>query len=140
MNTFQRFGLNRFKTQEQNSQQNLLSYIFFYITFVYGIAFAFFKDTDMVRATALSGTAVPPIMWGVVSLTVILAVAFSIQYKWRKFAKHVGMAGFSLWFYIFLVALVTSAWFACFVIALPQVAFWVFWTTGINQDHGDKAL
>lgn len=140
MSTFSKFGLNRFKSQEQNSQQNLLSYIFFYITFAYGIAFAFFKDTDMVKGTALSGTAVPPIMWGAVSLLVILAVAFTIQYKWRKFAKYVGVAGFSLWFYIFLVASITAAWFAAFIVSLPMVLFWAFWFFGINADHGDRPL
>lgn len=139
MSTFSIFRLNRFKSQAANSQQNILSYIFFYITFMYGMAFSFFPHTREVEQSALAHS-FPPVLWGIISLIVILAVAFTIQYKWRKFAKHVGMAGFSLWFYIMLVALIGEAWFGAIIIAVPMVLFWLFWFLGINNDNGDKPL
>ncbi len=129
----------RFKSQPQNSQQNILSYLFFYITFMYGVTCAFFLDAAEVAAPALVALAIPPLVWGIISLLVILSVAFSIFFKWRNLAKTTGAAGFLLWVYVAIMAIITGSWFPLVVIILPMLVFWFFWFMGVNEDNGKQA-
>src|SRR5688572_23026191 len=111
--------LRRFKSQPQNSQQNILSYVFFYITFTYGVSYGFFFHTPAVQATAMATLAIPPLMWGFFSMVVILSVIFTIFFKWRKLAKFTGIAGFMLWVYVAFMAIITTSWFPLIVLITP---------------------
>jgi hypothetical protein len=68
-----------------------------------------------------------------------LSVAFSIFFKWRNLAKTTGAAGFLLWVYVAIMAIITGSWFPLVVIILPMLVFWFFWFMGVNEDNGKQA-
>ena len=112
---------------------NPLIHIFFFITFVNGIAFTFFTGTHTVATTALFeqtvhmfGTMPLPI-WGLLAIAAALINWLAIVTRHRRFLGYAGMLGWAVWLFTFFIYLFGGLWFQVFAATIPNMIFWVWY-------------
>src|SRR6478752_8675686 len=110
---------------------NPLAHIFFYNTFVFGVAFTFFGNTDTVRNAVLYTESAKQFgpwalsAWGVCAMIVTLWNTYTIVA--RKPSYGPALLGFALWMYAVLIYAMGDFYFQILVAAVPNLLFWGWW-------------
>ena len=116
---------------------NPLAHIFFYITFVFGMAFTFFGKTDTVREAVLYSESQRQFgewslsVWGVCAMLVSVWNTYIIIA--RKPNSFGAMLGFALWLYAVLIYLSGDFYFQILVAAVPNLIFWGWWYIRLSR-------
>lgn len=125
--------LKNFLWQREDEPQNMLSYVFLLMNLVYGIAFTFFGNSDVVTGSAFSEESLPAWLWGASCLGLVALTLFTIATRQRWLGNIVGFLGFTVWSYGFFLYVAIDRYFPAFAIYTPQMLFWVFWYIGVKR-------
>lgn len=115
-------------------RMNPLSWPFLIATFVYGVGFAFiFPTTGAVGTsslhmamTALGGGPIICIIWGILSILVVLLTLYGIYNGKYKFAKRLTLLGATLWIFAGFGYIYDFNLVVLLSVALPNIWYWIW--------------
>jgi|SRR6478736_6865629 len=116
---------------------NPLTHIFFYMTFVFGVAFTFFGYTDTVREAVLFSESQRQFgswvlsAWGICAM--LVTVLNTTMIVFRKGWYFVPVLGFALWLYAVMIYLMGDFYFQILVAAVPNLLFWGWWYIRVRR-------
>lgn len=133
----QRLHNLRYHTNEE--PQNMLIFLFFYITFGFGFFYLTAFHTASVKASILfaqSGNlfgAKLIVIWSIAAIIVGLGSTIAQAFKptnggKSKFLSPLAIFGFMVWTYVFIVYALGGFWFQVATGAAPNMVFWAgYW-------------
>lgn len=120
--------------QREDEPQNMLTYLFLFQNFIYGIAFTFFSSMAAVQRSPYTlNPWLDPWVLGLLCLSLVAVTLYGIATRNRTIGTNVGALGFAVWSYSFILYVLSGSIFAALAIYLPQVLFWVFWGIGVRR-------
>lgn len=114
-------------------KRNFLSHTFFYVTFVFGVFFTFFYQTDSVgqsvlyKVTKANVGEFPLPIWGLCAILVAVLNTAGIVAGRVRLVRVAAMGGFLLWLFAGIAYLLAQGWFQFLVAAVPQIVFWIWY-------------
>lgn len=130
--TLRKFG-HRITYRPDGVRRNSLSYIFFFQTLAFGVAYTFFGHTDTVSNSILYVETqnafgfIPLPIWGVCAMLVTVANIAGILTEKVSVVKSSALVGFMLWLFASIVYLLSDSYFQLAVGGFVQVYFWIWY-------------
>lgn len=127
--------LKNFLWQREDEPQNMLTYLFVFVNFCYGLKFTLDSGSPTVdRSPFTSDSAfIRPELWGVFCLLLAVSLLAAVAFRFKRLGQAVGVFGFILWFYGFQIYLTNNMVFPAFAFYFTQMLFWTFWFIGVNR-------
>jgi len=125
--------------RSNGDRTNKLIYIFFFITFVFGIGFAFFGHTASIQSLALYKEGVVLLnsdrtpIWGYCALAVAVVNVVALGWLKPRWCLAGSMAGVILWLYALFIYAFGGYWFQLFAGGIPNVLFWAWYYLRVND-------
>lgn len=140
MNRFKALA-NKFIWEDEDTRIEGARYLFFFITFAFGLCFTFLSSWSGADQTQLYQTSQLHLfdgvtnIWGGLCLWVGGFIVLNHITRWATLGSWTAFLGAALWSYAALVYLFDHFWFGLIVAALPNLVFWTFFYLRATRYH-----